>query len=599
MNAQPWIGHKRLMRALWQRATPRVLAAALRCGWQGVCVAGVTFLVASPAEAEPESARVLVVAVESGASGLDPEAVRRAIARELRIEVTSEPSPNSLGELTVRIEGEQIQMRFVSAGGGEVHRTVQLPPEPERQLEVVALLAGNLARDEAGELLAQFAQPEQDEGAGSVELEAADDSASEKAEAEPEEPPAPAPPKAPSSRPRPAPPQPSPEEPSGDEEELDWLPINLSLIAPATLYANSERYEFSLEFGVVRSRIGALYGFGMTLFLNEVDGMVRGFTLGGLISRSGGSVYGVQAAGIGNYGAGELHGADIAGIFNVRSNGVYGGQGSMIFNHAEGDVRGVQGTGVFNLATGNVEGGQVAGIFNSSGGSIEGVQVGAVFNVAGGGVEGAQLAGVFNVANGAVEGAQLAGIMNLAGGDVEGVQFGALNHAGDVEGAQIGVINGARNVNGTQIGLVNVADDVNLLPVGLVNIVSTGRNSAVVWGDSNGFANGGLKYTGHGLYTMVAAGYKPSPDEMTASLTFGGQIDLDPIVLSLDVQSGMNTQFKAGYSDDDPYTRLRASVAWQLHPALAVFAGAGPEVEEEVAGEFHIRGYGFGGVQLF
>jgi len=571
------------MRALWQRATPRVLAAALRCGWLAACAMGMMLLAASSVAAEVETTRVLVVEVDPGASGLDPEQVRRAIARELRLEVTAEPSPNSLGELVVRVEGNQIRMRFASADGSEVHRTVGLPAEPERQLEVVALLAGNLARDEAGELLAQFARPEQEEGTEPGEPEAADTPATDSAEAKPETPPAPAPSKPPSPAPAPAPPEPPPEEPSGDEAALDWLPINLSLLAPATLYAHSERYEFSLEFGVVRSRIGALYGFGMTLFLNEVDGMVRGVTLGGIITRTGGSVYGVQVAGIGNYGAGELHGADLAGIFNVRTNGIHGGQGSMVFNHAEGDVRGVQGTGVFNLATGRVEGGQVGGIFN----------------VANGQIEGAQIAGVFNTANGSVEGAQASTIMNLAAGDVEGVQVGALNYARDVEGVQMGVINRARSVRGTQIGLVNVADDVNLLPVGLINIVRSGRNSAVVWGDSNGFANAGLKYTGHGLYTMVAAGYKPSPDEMTASLTFGGQVDLDPIFLSLDVQTGMHTQFEPGYDDDDPYTRLRASVAWQLHPALAVFAGAGPEVEEEVRGEFHIRGYGFGGVQLF
>ncbi len=567
------------MRPLWRRATPRVLAAALRCGSLGACAAGVTTLAASSAEAEVESPRVLVVAVDPGASGLDPEAVRGAIARELRVDVTVEPSPNSLGELAVRIAGGQIQMSFVSADGGTVRRTVELPPEPERQLEVVALLAGNLARDEAGELLAQFARQEPEEGAEPTEPGAAEDAATEP-EAEKETRPEPSkPPAAPAA---PAPAAPPPEEPA-DDEELDWLPINLSLVPPATLYADSERYEFSLEFGVVRSRIGALYGFGVTAFINEVDGMVRGFTLGGLISRTGGDVYGVQVAGIGNYGAGVLHGADIAGVFNIRTNDVWGGQGAVVFNLAQGDVHGIQGASVFNLASGGVEGGQVGGVFNLAHGRVEGVQV----------------SGVLNIADGSVEGGQLLAVGNFARGDVEGVQLGVVNHARDVDGAQIGVINVGRNVDGAQIGVVNISDDVDLLPIGLVNISKRGRNSAVIWGDSHGFANAGLKYTGHGLYTMIATGYRPSPDEMTASLTFGGQVDLDPIFLSLDIQSGMNTQFEPGYDDDDPYTRLRASLAWQLHPAIAVFAGAGPEMEEEVAGEFHIRGYGFGGVQLF
>jgi len=54
-----------------------------------------------------------------------------------------------------------------------------------------------------------------------------------------------------------------------------------------------------------------------------------------------------------------------------------------------------------------------------------------------------------------------------------------------------------------------------------------------------------------------------------------------------------------GYDDDYNHGRLRGIVGVQLTPALGLFAGAGPEVYEEQAGEVRVRAHALGGIRLF
>ena len=63
--------------------------------------------------------------------------------------------------MTVRRAGNTLVLRYRSAGGSgrEVERTVTAPTDRGELLKTCALLAGNLVRDEAEELLGQLARP--------------------------------------------------------------------------------------------------------------------------------------------------------------------------------------------------------------------------------------------------------------------------------------------------------------------------------------------------------------------------------------------------------------------------------------------------------
>jgi hypothetical protein len=105
---------------------------------------------------------VLVVLVDPGSASLDPAEVRAAIARELRVDVADTPVGHAAGTMSVKVEGTtELTMTFQSVDGRvDVTRQVGLPPDPAEQTETIALLAGNLARNEAGEVLAGL-KPEQ------------------------------------------------------------------------------------------------------------------------------------------------------------------------------------------------------------------------------------------------------------------------------------------------------------------------------------------------------------------------------------------------------------------------------------------------------
>ncbi len=113
-------------------------------------------LATGPAWAAEAQSPVLVVLVDPGSTSLDPAQVKAAIARELRVAVADAPAGDGAGTMNVKVKGTtELTVTFQSADGQvDVTRQVGLPPDPAEQTETIALLAGNLARNEAGELLA-------------------------------------------------------------------------------------------------------------------------------------------------------------------------------------------------------------------------------------------------------------------------------------------------------------------------------------------------------------------------------------------------------------------------------------------------------------
>jgi hypothetical protein len=367
-------------------------------------------LVTGPAWAEEARPGVLVVLVDPGSTSLDPAEVRAAVARELRVDVVDAPAAGAAGTMSVKVEGpSELTMTFQSTDGWvEVTRQVGLPADPAEQMETIALLAGNLARNEAGELLAGL-KPKQ---------------------TPPPEKRTPAP--APRAEPRPKVPPPKTltpprlTEPGACELARTGLtsprPLNLSLWHPIAL--GNERHTYNLELGLGYSRVGGISGAAVSPLILRIEGPLVGAAVAGIYldARAG---CGANLSGVGVRAQGELDGADAAGVFAWR----------------DGPVEGVQAAGVITAAR-RVRGAQAAGALNLARGLLVGVQMSGIANFATGSVRGVQLAGVYNRSD-----------------DLDGIQIGLVNQASRVRGVQIGLINVSRKVDGIALGLVNVVQD--------------------------------------------------------------------------------------------------------------------------------------------
>jgi hypothetical protein len=109
--------------------------------------------VGSPSEARAESA-ALVVDVDPG-SDVVAEDVRRAVAAELggAVAQTGDAAPKDARRLEVRSHGGVLLVVFHDARGRTIEREVAAPQNGADRVRLIALLAGNLARNEADELV--------------------------------------------------------------------------------------------------------------------------------------------------------------------------------------------------------------------------------------------------------------------------------------------------------------------------------------------------------------------------------------------------------------------------------------------------------------
>ena len=105
---------------------------------------------ASPGEPDPEQLSLNLVLSETN---LTHDAIVAALEAEFQIPVV--PATEGHG-LEIRLVASEVTVSFADEAGLIVQRTVALPRDEARALDTIALLAGNLARDAAGALLAQL-----------------------------------------------------------------------------------------------------------------------------------------------------------------------------------------------------------------------------------------------------------------------------------------------------------------------------------------------------------------------------------------------------------------------------------------------------------
>ncbi|MDC0742716.1 LA_2272 family surface repeat-containing protein [Polyangium mundeleinium] len=485
-----------------------------------------TFTRAAHAEEPTGSAVVLVV--EGLPWDVDPEAVRAAIGREIgKAVVLSGAAPAGKASFVLRGEGgRRVTLTYRADGEGAiVGRTIDLPDDAERAADTLALLAGNLARDEAAELAALLGKRPEDKPAAApseapkeTPSEAPSDASSdapaappvaEKAEAPAQEAPAKAPP------------------PKGEPAPRKAAPARAP--APAVEPPTTPTRTPSLE------ELAPCWRHDATPFFAGANALPR---IGTSTSRGSNVVHNLSANFLAGYGTG-LDGLEIGLGLNIEREFACGAQLTAVANIVAGPVRGMQAAIGLNFAS-----------------SLRGVQMGSIDIVAG-----------------PVKGVQM-GALDIAG-DVVGAQLGMLNIAGAVSGIQLGTVNVATGpVKGLQFGLVNYADR-STLSFGLLNIIRRGRLHIDLWGQETGIVMAGIEHGGDYIHNIYGVGTRLVGAErrLVFSLGLGGHVQLSKR-FSVDVDLlGYSLHETPSLAPTAFLAQARVVAALEIGARLGVFAG--------------------------
>jgi hypothetical protein len=320
----------------------------------GICL--VLALCGAAADASAQSDMTLISRVP--AELMDSESLRSALESELNVVTSLRDEPSGP---TVQVEATSLQavrVSFVRDDKPPVERTVDVSSQAGNATGIVALLASNLVRDEAGELLAQLSA------------------------ARPVAPP-------------PAPPPPPARVFRNDAcapNKLRHVTIGADFVPGL---GTSMRDGTSVERGLSFNLIGG------------ITGGVRGFELAGVFNIDRYTMCGAQFAGTFNFVAGDASGAQFSAV-NIVGGSMFGAQFSQA-NIVGSDVKGAQ-FGLFNLSGGFMDGAQL-GLVNVNGDGADGAQLGLA-NISGGETNGAQI-GLFNLSARNVDGAMI-GLVNVA-----------------------------------------------------------------------------------------------------------------------------------------------------------------------------------------
>ncbi len=283
-------------------------------------------LMSCPLLAQPIETAVPQRALHLQADGQDlPNitALQLAVERELGVVVrVGQPVANGDAVLIVRQAGvSQAEVRFTLANAPSIGRVISLPAEPARAAETIALLAANLIRNEANELLDELRR----------------------------------------SKP--------PAKKAETPEILDPPKIVASPVVVAQPPAVAARAEYREELLGVDfvPRIGWPPAAGQKTLRRISLGLVASYST---------ALQGFSAAGLATFHRDWLHGVQLAGVVNFTAGDVQGIQASGTLNYAGSISNGAQ-LSVINVSNGDVKGGQI-GVFNLARGEVSGVQIGVL-----------------------------------------------------------------------------------------------------------------------------------------------------------------------------------------------------------------------------
>jgi hypothetical protein len=472
----------------------------------------------------PSAALALVCQFTPGT--LDPEALRTAIERELAVPVRRVETPEGTHLSITADSPSGVQLTFVRADGSTIERTVDVSNTGGHADETLALVAANLMRDEAADLL----------------------DALRAAQAEPPQPSA-APPAEPQK------PEPLPLPMGCAPNNLRKIPLGLDV----------------LPYVGMSSRDGTTVErkFSFNLF-GGISGALRGAEIGGFVNLEAHSVCGVQFTVVANLVDGPVQGAQF-GMVNWASGRVDGAQFGLVTG-ALGGLKGVQ-YGLVEFAGRDVTGAQF-GLLNFGGASLTGAQFG-LGNLALTQVQGAQF-GLANVAGDTLAGAQF-GLANVAANGASGAQIGLVNvSAAETRGLQLGLANiSAKPMHGAMIGLVNTAETADA-PIGLVNVLWKGRTQADIWATDFGLGAVGIVHGGRYLHNIYGFGMTSRHGRAVIAPVYGiGGRALETARFMVDVDLlgyGLFLRDDAQNELDDAFIgTLRVPIAYRFFPEFALY----------------------------
>jgi hypothetical protein len=548
---------------------PRITAVLIG-GSLGLAV-GLCIL-AAPAHAEPAPITVAV------GEGLDADAVRDRLAAELRMPIARmrEGGGCELPCLSVTTDGRSATVAFTPSRGAPRARTVELGADTSQWPVVVTLLAGNVVRDEAADVLALLPAPAPAPGAPSPpaaapEIAAAVPAAPEAADATAARVSAGVPVLAP-----PAAIAPIRADLLLPERAGPWSPIGFGFVPGlSTDFTRIGRVTHFLSLDLIAGVSGGSTGVTISGIADIERGRAWGLQLAGVTAVAH-RVAGFQVAGVAAV-SGELHGVQLAGTAAVADSAEgaqVGGIAAVARGHAD-----LQLAGVASVARGRAST-QLAGVAAAAAGAAR-IQLAGVAAVARGdtNIQGAGVASVARDAN-----VQASGVASVAHGTANIQVAGVVNVARRLEGVQVAPINIARRVDGVQVGIINVGS-ADGFSFGLINIVPGGRADLEAAVDSSRlgtllFRHGGRRW--HNVYGVgghpvdqsgIATGADPG-DLWMYGLGFGPSWRTRNAVFDLELIGWQINHGARHYDGVSILGQLRLSVAYGLGPFRLVAGGA-------------------------
>jgi hypothetical protein len=296
-------------------------------------------------------------------TGIDPEALRVTIAGELGTDVMLVDDA-STSQLSVEARSaDLVRIALARAGRSTLERTIDISSTRAHAQETIALVAANLLRDEAAELLARLRRP----------------------------------------NPAAKPPRPAGCDPWTGPRR--WLGVDfVPYLGMSGL--DGPEVERAVSFNLLGGISGSVRGFELGFVLNIETRALCGVQLSGGLNLVSGPVEGVQL-GFVNIGAVLVDGLQL-GLLDIAAGDIQGAQVALA-NIATGELAGLQ-VGLFNLAGASFEGLQL-GLLDIAAGESSGAQIG-LLNLAVQDLRGSQL-GLLNIGAGPVDGTMI-GLLNIA-----------------------------------------------------------------------------------------------------------------------------------------------------------------------------------------
>ena len=438
----------------------------------------------------------LKVSIEAHGLAFDRAKLRASLSRELGREVV----------LVDAVKGSDVQIELDSATRADVHyttpsgellrRSVELPPDGERAVQVVSWLTVNLVRDEASELLDELRarRKEEADARAAAEQAAADQAATEKAAAD----------KVAADRAAAEAEKKKAESAKAAENAAGGPPKNGENAALLRDPLRSYDAAFATPISVVRDSKKRLLHLQLAFVFGESGGLEGAAVAPGVL-RIRHDLLGVASGAAAVVVGGSARGAVMA----------------VGFSDVGGNLEGVQlGAGVA-IQHGPVARGAIVAVGGAFAGNVDGA-------VLGGGIasakslNGAGLAAGINVIRGPSQGVLIAGGVNFSA-DHRGVELaGGVNAARDLDGVALAPINVHRRVKGVQFGVVNVAEEVDGVAIGVLSFAKNGRVQPVLWTAIDGSAHVAVKSIAGWAFTQLGAGINLGED----SFSYDGGVGL-------------------------------------------------------------------------